>query len=277
MVGVVLIVFLSGPSLTVNAVSAPHTWQVRVGEELPISVGADKIDTTLFQGDFRLETVLDASGNLSSKSVCVGFPEVEATRNIDDNDRYNLELRLDMDNCQIVVDDVKRTVVSDTMGKSHTMARSASEAHEEHWGRAIVKAAELEAIGFAFGFALTQSKVMLDYASSLNVYGSSHICEVQSPAFFAGIVWHNDNDGCLESPITDHGTYLKIKTTGDFYATQSYADAWDESIHSSSAEIKGYSTQYIITCEWWPNSIEDLELAGLGVSLECEANERSLF
>ncbi|MCY4474809.1 MAG: hypothetical protein OXC83_05170 [Chloroflexi bacterium] len=258
--GVVLITFLNGLGVTA---STTQGWQVTVGDQQPISVNANSIGTALFQGEFRMETRLDASGNLSPQSVCTGFPEVQATRDIDDNDDYSLELRLDVDTCRIVVNDVKQTIVSDVM------ASATSEAHEEHWGRAVVEAAD------GLGVDLTQSKVMLDYASSLTVYGSANKCKVQSPASSLGIDWYTD--GCVSSPITHHGTYVKAKTTGDFYATQD-DEVWDESIHSSSVEIKGYSTKYVITCRWWPSSIEDLEsdILGLelGVSLECKPNEK---
>ena len=256
--GVILITFLSGPRDVANAASIAEGWQVTIGDEHPISVDASNVGATLFQGDFLMETLLDASGNLSPQSVCTGFPEVQATRDIDDNDDYSLEMRLDFDTCRIVVNDVKRIEVPGTT------YFATSEAHEEHWGRAVVKA------GDGVGFALTQSKVMLDYASSLTVYGSAHKCKVQSPAAWFGVEWHND--GCVASPITHHGTYIKTKTTGDFHATQD-DEVWDDSIHSSSAEIKGYSTKYVITCKWWPSSIEDLEWGILGVSLECKSDE----
>ena len=259
--GVVLITFLNGLGVTA---STTQGWQVTVGDQQPISVNANSIGTALFQGEFRMETRLDASGNLSPQSVCTGFPEVQATRDIDDNDDYSLELRLDVDTCRIVVNDVGRIDVADVM------ASATSEAHEEHWGRAVVQALELGDKGR--GFALTQSKVMLDYASSLNVYGSEHKCETQSPGRLLGVSWHKTR--CTESPITRHGTYLKIKTTGDFHATKLGGNIWQESIHTSSAEIKGYSTKYVITCIWSPPSIEDITWLLFRVSLECLPNKK---
>ena len=258
--GILFITFVSGTGVEATATQG---WNVKIGDEQPINVYASNIGTTLFQGEFRVETHLDASGNLSPHSVCVGFPKVEASRNIDDNDNYSLKLRLEKDTCRIVVDDVRRTDIPDTM------ARTASESHEEHWGRAVVKAGEVPFFP-AVGFALTQSKVMIDYASSLSVYGSSHRCEVQSPAAFVGIRWYKKS--CVASPITHHGTYVKTKTTGEFYARRD-GDIWGESIHSSSAEIEGYSTQYVITCRWWPSSIENLNWGILNVNLECHSDE----
>ena len=255
--GVVLITFLNGLGVTA---STTQGWQVIVGDQQSISVNANNIGTALFQGEFRMETRLDASGNLSPQSVCTGFPEVQATRDIDDNDDYSLELRLDVDTCRIVVNDVKQTIVSDVL------STSASEAHEKHWGRAVVKARDIPLVG---GFDLTESIVMIDYSSSLNVYGSLRDCEVFSPAFFAGLVWHED--ACDRMPVTNHGNYLKTKTTGDFHATR-LGVVWDESIHTSSAEIKGYSTRYIITCEWSPPSIRDLKWGLLSIELLCKTD-----
>ena len=234
--GVVLITFLNSSGVTA---STTQGWLVTIGDQQSISVNAKNIGTALFQGDFRMGTRLDASGKLSPQAVCTGFPEVRATRDIDDNDDYSLELRLDFDTCRIVVHNVKR------IEDPGTTYFATSEAHEEHWGRAVVKALELGS-GTGLGFALTQSKVMLDYGSSLTVYGSEHKCQVQSPAALLGVSWHNN--GCTSSPITHHGNYLKTKTTGDFHATTLGGGIWQESIHTSSAEIKGYSTQYIITC-----------------------------
>lgn len=255
--GVVLITFLSTPSATASSTLG---WQVSIGDQRAINVNANNVGTALFQGDFQLEARLDASGNLSPQSVCVGFPEVETTRNIENNDDYSIELRLDIDTCRIVVNDVRRTDIPGVL------LTAASESHEEHWGRAIVKAES------GRGAALTQSKVMLDYAgSSLNVYDSRHICEVQSPAWILGIYWHRNR--CTSSSPTNHSTYIKTKTTGEFYATRN-GNVWDDSIHSSSAEIKGYSTRYTITCKWWPRSIKSLRFGGLTVVLRCESNER---
>lgn len=84
------------------------------------------------------------------------------------------------------------------------------------------------------------------------------------------IEWHNDD--CVASSITHHGSYVKTKAIGDFHATQN-GDVWDETIHTSSAEIKGYSTQYIITCRWMPSSIENITWGILGVSLKCHTDE----
>ncbi len=252
-----LITFLSAPSVTA---STTQGWQVSIGDQQSISVNANNIGTALLQGEFRMGTLLDSSGSLSPQSVCIGFPEVQATRDIDDNDDYSLELQLDMDTCQIVVDDVRRTDLPDVL------ASAASETHEEHWGRAVVKAEDLPFVG---GFDLTESIVMIDYASSLNVYGYLRECEVFSPAIFLGVEWHID--ACDGMPITNHGNYLKTKTTGDFHATLS-GDVWDESIHTSSAEIKGYSTRYIITCEWSPPSIRDLKWGILSVELLCKTD-----
>lgn len=258
--GVVLITFLNAPSVTASNTVG---WQVRIGDQQSISVNANDIGTALFQGEFVVETRLDASGNLTPQSVCVGFPEVETVRNIYHNDDYSIQLLLDTSTCRIVVDDLRGTNVP------VSMSNAASESHEEHWGRAIVKALELGGLGR--GFALTQSKVMLDYSSSLRVYDSSHICEVQSPAALAGISWHNDD--CVASPVTRHGSYIKTKTTGDFHATRLGGNVWQESIHSSSAEIKGYSTKYVITCKWSPPSIKDLRWGPFRVALECRPDE----
>ena len=258
-----LITFLSTPSATASSTLG---WQVSIGDQRAINVNANNVGTALFQGDFQLEARLDASGNLSTQSVCVGFPEVETTRNIENNDYYSIELRLDIDTCRIVLDDVRRTDVPDVL------LTTASESHEEHWGRAVVKAGEIPWVDAA-GFDLTESKVMLDYASSLNLYGSDHDCDVFSPAAAAGVEWHKDS--CVETSITRHSTYLKTKTTGSFHATDD-GDLWDESIHTSSAEIKGYSNRYVITCKWSPSSIEDITFFVFGVDLQCKTDEGTI-
>lgn len=261
--GVALITFLSAPRVTA---STTQGWRVSIGDHQSINVNANNVGTALFQGGFRMETRLDASGNLSPQSVCVGFPEVETTRNIENNDDYSIELRLDIDTCRIVVNDVRRTDVADAL------VTASSESHEEHWGRAVVKAGEIPWIGAA-GFDLTASKVMLDYASSLNLYGSEHDCDVFSPAAAVGIEWHQDS--CVEASITRHSTYLKTKTTGSFHATDD-GDVWDETIHTPSAEIKGYSNRYVITCKWTPSSIEDITFGPFGVDLQCKTDEGTI-
>ena len=260
-IGIMLIAYISGLGVVADAASTTQGWQVRIGDQEPVNVNESDIDTVLFQGEFQLETRRVPPANLSARSVCVGFPKVKATRDIADDDDYSIVLRLDIEACQIVVDSVRRI---DTPA---TMPSATSESHEEHRGSAIVRAAEVGGTGL--GFALTHSNVMLDYASSLTVYNSSHTCSVQSPAAILGVTWHNDD--CIASPITRHDTYLQTKTTGDYHATRN-DELWDESIHSSSAEIKGYSTRYIITCEWSPSSIKDISFGPFSVNLQCEAD-----
>ncbi len=258
-IGVLLVVYLVGASFVADATSPTQHWQVRIGDQR-VSVTDSGAGMTLFQGRLSQEVVRDDSGNLDTRSVCNGFPRVEAMRTIDDDSDHSLELALDVENCRITVDNVS----SSEAGIFDALAAGAnSESHEEHWGRAVVKAAD------GIGYALTQSKVMLDYANSLKVYDRSHICEVQSPARPL-IIWHNDD--CSSSPITRYSNYIKTKTTGDFHAKRA-GITWDNSVHTSSAEIKGYATRYIITCKWTPSSIGNLNF-GFSVRLVCDSNER---
>lgn len=220
----------------------------------------------MYQGDLKVEARLDASGNLSNQLVCSGFPSVQLSRvvlNTDETEKF-LIMELDPELCRLTVDDIEKPDVSDVLKPvSNIIGASGSEYRKKAKGRAVLKA------GDGFAFALTQTKVMLDYApSSLNIYGSESACEVDSPAGFAGVVWHIDD--CTGSLPSDYGTYIKKTTTGQYHATKNYFEYWDATEHTSSVLLKGYSSHHTIVCDWTPDGFhKKFSLYGLKTSIKC--------